>query len=300
VDPKGSSLVVSDAPVSHRDGDEHIVSDLTLPTPPEPQHQHNEVLPVVDLVVPHVQAPVEKVGVEDRAYKNYRVGEFKTLTGGKENLLEIFDCDCHISQLSVRLEKEGKQVVFQRTIRTSNNMKQQVQRFTVPYILNPDRVDVKYGRDRDGGTLSLLLTKPDPSAGGTAGGSLAGEFTKFTISAVAGSQGKVTMKASQTKEYFQFEASGEPKLDTEVIGELAEGDQVKFHAITTDLEANVKKKATQTFNLPAKVTLDHFELSDGGRAVKVHDKKVASKGPSSSHAHSPEVQPDVDIKIVAV
>jgi len=295
IDPKQPSKVVEvstgddSTPSEH----EHITSDLTLPTPPE------VTLPSVDLAAPVVSAPVRKVSVEDRAYANYKVGEFKTLPGGKENLLEIYDCDCPVSQLSVRLEKEGKQVVFQRTIQTASNRKQQVQRFTVPYTLSPERVEAKYNHNRDGGTLSLLLTKPDmSSAGGASGGTRSGEFTKFIIGAVAGSEGKVTMRPSQTKEFFQFEATGEPKWETEVIGELTDGEQVKFHAITTDLDASVKKKATQTFTLPAKVTLDHFELLNGGHCVKVHQKKVVTSTTTAAPAQT--TQADVDIKIIVV
>jgi len=271
------------------------------PPPPTPEAEPTQDL-VTDLPPLTLAPPVRKISVEDRAYKNYRLGEFKTLPGGKENLLEIYDCDCQFSQLSVRIEKEGKQVVFQRTVQTGNNRKQQVQRFTVPYSLCPDRVNAQFNSKRDGGTLSLLLIKPDPAAGGGGGsaGVLAGEFTKFTIKSVFESQGKISMKPAQTKEYFLFEATGEPKWDTEVVGELTDGDQIKFHAITTDLDAGVRKKATQTFTLPLKITLDHIELEDGGRKVKVHLKKVPTTTTTTNPTTAPTVQPDVDIKIVEV
>jgi len=122
-------------------------------------------------------------------------------------------------------------------------------------------------------------------------------FTKFTVAPVEGSQGKVAMKPGQTKEYFIFETTGEPKFETEVVGELLDGDQVKFHATKVDLDAGVKTKSTQTFTLPGKVTLDHIELSDGGRTVKVHQKKVNT---NTNIQTQTTIQPDVDIKIINV
>jgi len=234
-------------------------TDLPMPGFNEPPP------PAIDL-----KPPAEPV-IESREYKNYRVGEFKTLSGGKQNLLEIYDCDCPDHQLRVRLEKDGKQVVYQRTIQFGNEKKQTVQRFTIPYHLNHSRILVQYNKAREGGTLSITMTKPDPNEGGSSPTS--GEFCNFVVPATPGSEGKVTMKAGQFPTFFQFDVQGESKHETEMTGELLDGDSLKFHATTTIREENVKHKATQTFKLPTKIALDHIQCENGGRAVKVFMKK---------------------------
>jgi hypothetical protein len=251
---------------------------LPMPVKPTPAAQHTPD-----------PTPVRKVSVEDREYKEYKVGEFKTLSDG--NLLEISNCDCPVSQLSVRLEKQGTQVVFQRTIQTNHHRKQQAQRFTMPYVLSTKRITVKYDHGRDGGTLSLTFRKPE---GGASTGGQSGQFTKYIIPAVSGSDGKVTIKASQAKDHFVFEPTGEPKLETEIIGEI-EGGDIKFHAITTNLEAGERKKATQSFSLGTTVLLGQIDLENNGKKVLVYPKRSVA----ASHSQTPSepIPDDTDIPI---
>jgi len=169
------------------------------------------------------------------------------------------------------------------------NRKQQIQRFSIPYTLSTDRLEAKYARLKEGGTLSLLFKKPDLSSSG----SVSGQFTKFTVNAVSGSEGKVTMTAGETKEIYQFKTSGEPKLETEVVGELVDGDQVKFNFITIDNKAGTRKTATQTFTLPMKITTDQIEVEEGGHRIVIRRK-------ASFASSAVTLLPDIDVLIIPV
>jgi len=137
------------------------------------------------------------------------------------------------------------------------------------------------------------MTKPVP----TAATGLSGEFVKFTVPADSSARdtSKVTIKAGQTSSYFQFEMQGNSLHETEVVGELVDGDNLKFHTIVTVVTEGVRKKATQTFNLPSKVTLDHIECTDGGKTVKVHSKSI--KQSTAVPVAATAVQTDVDVPI---
>lgn len=95
------------------------------------------------------------------------------------------------------------------------------------------------------------------------------------MAAVPGAEGKVTMKPSQEKERFIFEPTGEPKLETEIIGEI-EGGDIKFHAITKDLQAGVSKKATQSFSLGKPISVGQIDVDNGGKRVLVYPNRQAT------------------------
>lgn len=41
------------------------------------------------------------------------------------------------------------------------------------------------------------------------------------------------MSAGQTSTFFQFSPSGSSKYETEIRGELVNGNEIKFHAVVT-------------------------------------------------------------------
>lgn len=262
---------------------------VNSPVPEEVEPAQTLPLPVQ----PAVPEP-KKDTIEDREYKDYKVGGFTTISEGKENLLEISNCDCPASQLGVRIEKQGSQVVFQRTVLTGGQKKQQVQRFTMPYVISSDRITAKFEPQKDGGKLTLHFRKPAGGASSVA--TTSGEFTKFVVAAVAGSEGKVTMKPSQEKDRFIFEPTGEPKLETEIIGEI-EGGDIKFHAITKDLQAGVSKKATQSFSLGTPISVGQIDVENGGKRVLVYPKRQVT-APTSAAADT--VPSDIDVTIQVI
>jgi len=183
------------------------------------------------------------------------------LSEGKENLLEISNCDCSVEKLNIRIEEQGKQLVFQRTIQNNKQIKQQVQRFTLPYVVTKERISAKYAQYRDYGTLTLSFRKPEGVSLNTG---ISGQFCKFIVAAVPNSEGKVTFKHTQVNDHFIFEATGDPKLETEVVGEL-DGGVIKFHVTTKDLEALVSKKVTQNFSLGIPIYLSQIDSENGGK-----------------------------------
>lgn len=86
------------------------------------------------------------------------MGDFLGIDNGTKNKLEIFDCDCDVSLLQVHIDSNGQNVVFHRVAQT--------QRFALPYQVTVDRVDATYDRNREGGTLTLVMTKPTAGASG--------------------------------------------------------------------------------------------------------------------------------------
>jgi len=243
-------------------------------------HQAVNLAPVT-LAAP-VAAPVV-AAAPARALKPYKVGEFKAIESGTKNQLEISDCDCDIGLLKVRIEENGQNVVFKR--------QEQHQRFALPYSLSLDRIHVTYDKNRDGGTLTLVLTKP----GGGIPTNITGEFTKFTIpldpSAADGS--KVSMSAGQTAAFFQFKPQGASKYETEIVGELINGRDVKFHATITQTDKGTRTKSTQTFTLPNQVALDYIQVGAG------HEVKVFTKKPDGAGGSAPAVA-DADVTIHAL
>jgi len=298
IDPKrGTKLPIPDAPKSTDPSPRNPLSPKAPVTPKTPvSAKVPESEPTINLPPPQRQ-PVESTKpavTEDREYKEYKVGEFKTISDGKENLLEITNCDCPLSQLNVRIEKQGKQVVFQRNIHTNGQIKQQVQRFTLPYVVTKDRISAKYSIHTDYGTLTLSFKKPE---GASATGGTSGQFIKFVVPAVPNSEDKVTVKASQEKDHFLFDVTGDPKLETEVIGEL-DGGCIKFHAITKDLEAGVSKKSSQSFSLGnVPVSLSQIDVEGGGKKVFVYPKRPIQVSPANPSDPIPD---DTDIPIQSI
>jgi len=286
--------------------DPALPTKLPIPGAPLPQALSSERLltpktplkksSVESAISPPSPAPVVESPVKspvpmiiDREYKDYQVGNFKTISEGKENLLEISNCDCPVEQLVVKIEEKGKQVIFERTIIIQKQKKLQVQRFSMPYMVNKNRVTAQYALHKDFGTLRLLFRKPE----GASSGGISGQFVKFIVPAVPDSENKVTIKPSQVSDHFIFEPNGDPKLETEVIGELEEGT-IKFHAITKDLQMGVSKKATQTFSLNVPISMSQIDIENGGRKVLVYPSRPI---PLSSTEPTPE---DSEIPIQSI
>lgn len=140
--------------------------------------------------------------------------------------------------------------------------KQQAQRFTLPYFMSEDRIKVTYEKNREGGTLSIIMTKPGIGSGSSSGPvwiykfDLNNLFLRLVVSLhpllfkemdlqlqvfflisfhyLLNLDDKVTMGAAQTASYFSFTAQGSCKFDTEMTGELTNGSTIKFHATVTD------------------------------------------------------------------
>jgi len=295
------SLTLGGPPQPHKT--EHEELTLTLPPPKPTVQRENVEYEGITLTMPTKQLkleepkPAKPAEIENRHYKDYVVGDFNTIEGGKKNVLEITQCDCPVEQVGVRIEKEGKELVFLRTTLTGDNKKQQVRRFQLPYDLALDRISAEYSRNSDGGKLTLTLTKPIPSA---AAGNLGGQFTQFVVPPTpsASADSKVSVSAGQASGCFVFEMQGNSIHETEVVGELVDGDNVKFHCTVTIESEGVRKKGTQTFNLPSKVTIDHIETSDGGKVTKIHGKAVKSTPNSTGAAASaPAIQADTDVPV---
>jgi len=269
--------------------DEKQEETLTLELPPPKNLGQKAEIPTEnESVTLSLNFPPKKREIENRQYKTYKVGDFKNIENGKKNLLEITSCDCPVEQIAVRLEKGGKEVVFQRTTLTGDNKKTQVQRFALPYPLTLDRISAEYSEHTEEGKLILTMTKPVVTA---AAGAINAEFTKFTIPATpsASPDSKISVKAGQSSAYFQFEIQGNSVHETEVIGELAGGENLRFHTVTTIESEGVQKKATQTFTLPFKVTVDHIECIDGGKLVKVHSKSFQQSTTSATELEQLDV-----------
>jgi hypothetical protein len=260
-------------------------------TPPYPAALETPAVksPADIIETPAVKSPAVHI-IIDREYKDYKVGAFKTISEGKENLLEISNCDCPVEQLVVRIEEKGKQVIFERTIVIQKQKRLQVQRFAMPYMVNRNRVSAKYDLQRDFGTLTLLFRKPE---GASASGGTSGQFVKFIVPAVPNSENKVTIKPSPVSDHYIFEANGDSKLETEVIGELEEGT-IKFHAITKDLQMGVSKKATQSFSLGVPIYLYQIDIENSGRKIIVFPSRPI---PLSSTETTPE---DTEIPIQSI
>jgi len=263
-----SAPVINLAP-SSTSNTQHI--SLAAPAQPAQNVQH------INLAAP-VQAP--KPAIEKREYKKYSVGAFKGIEGGTKNTLEITSCDVPLSQLAIRIEKEGKDIVFKRTIMEGSTQKEQVQHFGMPYVVTKDRIKVTYAPHSDGGKLVFLITKPAPGEAQASGsaGAASGEFCRFIIPAVPGCDPtkRVSMGSAQSIDSFVFTPTGESKWETEIVGELAnEGQALKFHCTVTVVEEKTKKKATQSISLPMTVSLANIETE--GTKVTVYKTKTVSQ-----------------------
>jgi len=171
----------------------------------------------------------------------------------------ITTCDCEASQIKVRIEQNGQNIVFRRG--------EQSQRFALPYQVTVERVDARYAPGSEDGTLTLLLTKPTAP---TSGSPISGKFFFTHNVAATSGEGKVTMSAGQTNAYFLFKVQGSSKYDTEFQGELVNGREVKFHATVTQTDKGTKTTSTQTFTVPYQIAMDHIQVS--GDEVKVFIK----------------------------
>jgi len=245
--------------------------NLTLAEP-----QMNEInltlsSPTVDVV--QIKKKVDPI--ENRIYRTYEVGGFKSIEGGTKNTLELTNCDVPVSQIKIRIEKNGSQIVFQRTIMENSATKDQIQRFSIPYMVTPDRITVTYDRHVEGGKLKMLMIKPQATAVvNSSGKSSFGQFCTIEIPAKGVSAGRVSMASGQTSDAFVFSPSGESKYPTEIVGELVDGSEgevvIKFHCTST--EEQTKKKATQAITLPLKVSLENIDVT--GHKVTVYKKKT--------------------------
>jgi len=295
VDDSRHSLVCSgsnEVEHVHHQAPTKVVTESTLSLPSYddtsrgPVNFELEMLPPVENISISTPKPVAKSvetkveGVENRIYKQYEVGAFKSIEGGTKNTLEITSCDVPVAQIKVRIEKSGSQLVFQRTIYENNAKKDQVQRFSIPYTITQDRVRVTYDRRKDGGTLIFLMTKPGSSTFGNTGtksSSTFGQFCSFIVKGVPNKDGRISMASGQTSDAFIFTVTGESKYDTEVIGELLDGPEItmKYHCTTTVPEENTKKKATQSITLPMKISLENIHVE--GTKITVYKKKPKKK-----------------------
>jgi len=164
-------------------------------------------------------------------------------------------------------------------------------------------LSVNYSRNEEGGKLTLLISKPQAAAViNSSGNTSYGQFCSFTIPPVGSNVGRVTMASSQTSDAFIFNPSGESKYATEIVGELVDGPEViiKFHATTTVVEEQTKKKATQAITLPVRVSIQNIEVNETKVTVyKTKTVEGVAKLQQATTTNAPEVtnQPDCDVEI---
>jgi hypothetical protein len=258
--PKSSSSSSAPAAASKVVVEEHSTISLA---PPKPAAS-SSVAPAASVIVEQHQtislgsptpAPVV---APPRELKPYKVGDFQAIENATKNRLEVGSCDCDVSQIKVRVEQNGQNIVFRRG--------EQSQRFALPYQVEVARVSAVFDRNRDDGTLVLTMTKPTAP---TSGSPISGKFLTLNFPATSG-EGKVTMSAGQTNAYFLFKAQGSSKYDNEVQGELVNGREVKFHSTITQTDKGTKTTSTQTFTVPYQIAMDHIQVT--GDEVKVYIK----------------------------
>lgn len=198
--------------------------------------------------------------------------------------IDITNLGCPAKALTLRLEKQGVQLVIRRKVTVSGQVREFAQRLALPFPVLATQIVASYSVGA--GKLALQVKKSlgDPAAGSHS----SGEVGRFRVPAdPSKSNDKVSVQPTQSSDFFSFSCESS-KYDTDVVVSI-DGRKLTFAAqysfdTAIDGEEVVKTvKSNSAFSLPFDVTIPQIELTPvPGKGALVKVFKVASNTSASA------------------